>query len=56
MVFRRYVSEYNTGRYFGAGPEARGLEEIGLAKFWKAEEPEDGFWDAGKNAKPGAED
>ena len=49
-VLGRDVGEDDAGSYFWRRPLPRGVQEVRLAEIWKAEEPEDGVWDAGQDA------
>ena len=51
----RDIGEDDTGGDFRAGPFAGGGEKVGFAQVREAEEPEDGFGDAGEDAEPGSE-
>ena len=55
LVFRGYVGEDDAGCHFGANPAEGGFAEVFFAEVWEPEEPEDGFGDAGEDAKPGSE-
>ena len=50
FVLGRDVGEDDAGCDLGASPEKGGFAEVGLAEVWEAEEPQDGFWDAGEDA------
>ena len=55
LVFRGYVGEDDAGCDFGADPAEGGFAEVFFTEIWEAEEPKDGFGDAGEYAEPGSE-
>lgn len=55
LLLWRYIGEEDSVSDFWAGPGVRNLLQVGLAEVGEAEEPEDGFGEAGEDAQPGAE-
>ena len=55
LVLGSYICEDDAGGDFGAYPAEGCFSEVFFAKIGEAEEPEDGFGDAGEDAEPGSE-
>lgn len=55
LVLRSDIGEDDARSNFRPGPGKGGLLEMSFADIWKAEEPEDSFWQICENAQPSAE-
>ena len=55
LVLRCHVREEHARGHVRPRPQLRRLLQVGLAQVREAQQPEDGLWEFGEDAEPGAE-